>query len=90
MLILIRMIFKIITYFNLIQIFRELLNQNFNFEETNLNLFKITSFLKGKLFFLIKSILLELNIVVYSKKPSEVSDFIYGLLSMIPGYLQEI
>ena len=53
------------------------------------NLRKIFCFLKEDLFNLIKLILLEKKIIVYSQIPSNVSLFIMTLISLLPGEISQ-
>ena len=53
------------------------------------NLRKMYCFLKEDIFILIKLILLEKRIIVYSQIPSNVSMFIIALMSLIPGEISQ-
>ena len=53
------------------------------------NLRKIYCFLKEDIFILIKLVLLEKRIIVYSQIPSNVSMFIMSLLSLLPGEISQ-
>ena len=53
------------------------------------NLRKIYCFLKEDIFTVIKLILLEKKIIVYSQIPSNVSMFILSLISLLPGELSQ-
>ena len=54
-----------------------------------INLRKIFCYLKSDIFIILKLILLEKNIVIYSKIPTNVSLFIIGLLSLLPGEISQ-
>ena len=65
---------------------------NINDTENNkwmFNLRKIYCYLKEDIFTLIKLILLEKKIVVYSQIPSNVSLFIMSLISLLPGEISQ-
>ena len=65
---------------------------NINDTENNkwmFNLRKLYCFLKEDIFTLIKLILLEKRIIVYSQIPSNVSMFIMSLLSLLPGEISQ-
>ena len=53
------------------------------------NLRKIYCYLKEDIFILIKLILLEKRIIVYSQIPSNVSMFIISLMSLLPGEISQ-
>ena len=54
-----------------------------------INLRKIFCYLKSDIFIILKLILLERKIIVYSKIPTNVSLFIIGLLSLLPGEINQ-
>ena len=65
---------------------------NINDTENNkwmFNLRKLYCYLKEDIFTLIKLILLEKRIIVYSQIPSNVSMFIISLLSLLPGEISQ-
>ena len=71
-----------------------LYNSLFNINDTEnnkwmFNLRRIYCYLKEDIFVLIKLILLEKRIVVYSQIPSNVSMFIMSLISLLPGEISQ-
>ena len=72
-----------ILYNNLLQI-----NDTEN-DQWMFNLRKLYCYLKEDIFTLVKLILLEKRIIVYSQIPSNVSMFIISLLSLLPGEISQ-
>ena len=62
-------------------------NINMNEMFVIFNLGNLINFTKEKIFLIIKAILLEKKIIIYSKVSSNVCCFIYSLLSLFPGQI---
>ena len=62
----------------------------FNNEQWLFNMRKLFCFLKNELFNIIKLILCEENILVFSQIPSNVSLFIISLLYILPGEISQV
>ena len=75
---------------NLDILYNRLLNlNNIHSDSWMFNLRKIYCYLKEDIFILIKLILLEKRIIVYSQIPSNVSLFIMALISLLPGEINQ-
>ena len=59
-------------------------------EQLLFNIRKLFCFIKNDIFNILKLILCEQNILVFSQIPSNVSLFILGLLSILPGEISQI
>jgi len=53
-------------------------------------IYDVIHFLDHNLLYILKAILLEQNIVIYSHKPSNLSKFMISILEFLPGCLSRV